>query len=121
MKPRQRRFRCRGVLSECRLNGFADIPHPQKRQTSRRRELIGTATRNDAGGESEPGNLIETLGELLDAPNFTGQSDFPDCRHLVGERLVAEAGGNGQRHRQITCRLIEPEAADDVEIDVGSG
>src|ERR1017187_7235680 len=56
------------------------------------------------------------LGDLADLPR---QADFTEPDGARGGRLVKRGGGDGGGDRQIGGRLIHPQAAGDVEPDVG--
>ena len=71
--------------------------------------------------EAEAVRLVDALGCARYRAQLAGQADFAEAHHALGQGLVPEAGRDRQHHRQIDRRLVQPHAADHVDIHVGRG
>ncbi|MEY3701178.1 MAG: hypothetical protein RI891_470, partial [Gemmatimonadota bacterium] len=58
---------------------------------------------------------------MRDGAHLPGEPDLPDADRTVGERPVVDTARERGRHGEDTCRLLEPDPADDVEEDVERG
>ena len=81
-------------------------------------QALRAAARDEAAREAEPVQLGQALIELIDGTDLAGQADLADGGERVGRRLVQRGGGDGDGDGQIGRRLVQPQAADDVQVDV---
>src|SRR5581483_819581 len=75
--------------------------------------------RDDDLGETELGALLQTAFRLRRRPQASGQADLAEggCRRANGR--VLRRRGDRQRYREIRAGLVDPDAAGDVDEDVG--
>ena len=80
------------------------------------------ATRRGSVAGSKPSfaaSFSRALG-LRDLADLAGQADLAEIHHAGIGRRVGRGRGQRRRHREVGRRLADPQAAGDVEIDVGA-
>ena len=80
--------------------------------------LVYILHRHDAGVETKAVCLIDTLSRIGHRTQLAGQADLAETHDAFRQRLVPKAGCDCQHHRQIHSRLVQPHAADDVDIHI---
>ena len=76
--------------------------------------------RNDAASESQPRDLRQALIQMTHRSDLSGQTDFANCCQITANRQILVTRRDRKDDRQIRCRLVQTQAADDVDVCIAA-
>lgn len=100
------------------LQGLSDVPDGQQLHVRRAADLPRVVCRDDALRKAQPLRLGQALLQMADRPDLAREAYLPHRGHRLGDGFVEIARGDGHDRREIRRRLVERQAADDVEVRV---
>ena len=97
---------------------MSDVPDGQQLHVRRAADLPRVVCRDDALRKAQPLRLGQALLQMADRPDLAREAHLPHRGHRLGDGFVEIARGDGHDRREIRRRLVERQAADDVEVRV---
>lgn len=108
----------KGLRTKHSLERFANVLDRDRLQAVLLLHIVAHMRRNDTALESQPRNLRQALIQMAHGAYLSRQADLTDGSQIAADRQILVARCDRQNDRQVCCRLVQPQAADNVDVRI---